>query len=949
MKPTSFFFSLFSLMILTHSSFLIEGYGQSSKQPIFLPDENSQWKTLRPDVSLSALEVIKHLPVSPDASLVWAKANWDEQGFLHNQFHLFYNQIPVEHAVIFTHERNGRTERVNGFLPHTRFQPPGVVISSEKAVEQALRFMGAEKYMWEWPGADKVIKEILNDPDASFFPKPELIYADTDFTWDTHDYRLAWKMEVHSAIPYNSQLVYVDAENGAIMKSLSILETVDKPGTAETKYHGTRPIVADSFENGYRLREFTRASQGIEVRDLNNSTNLATATDFIDDDNNWNNVNAQWDEYATDVHWGLEMTYDYFSQVFQRDSYDDNGGKLIVYVHFDIPASSTAFWNVSYGGFGDNNGSPHASIDVVGHEVTHGIIRHSNGNLVYIDEGGALNEGHADIFGKAVEYYTDSANFSWVLGQRSGNPIRSMANPNSFGDPDTYKGQYWATGDPDNGGAHTNANVLTHWFYLLSAGGAGINDQGKPYQVNGIGIHKAAQIVYRNLTTYMMPTAQFADARQGLIWAAEDLYGKCSAEAVETINAWYAVGLGDTVRNEDLQVIDILPVSDCLPGQAESLTVTVMNRGCTDIPAGDLQMVYFIKDPATTIVENIALPNGLPGRALANLTFATPLNLSPSRDYEITARTLYIPDPDKTNDLSAPMIVQSRFPVSEQTIGFETQTWEDSMAWTKGDEAGISISPEAGNGGGSGLLMEGGYGFNYRFVEAFPLWGGPAVDIFDYNPRFYSSACICVDASQMYQLTLTFDLKQHYSNFFAPKFSAEFGSLRDSMMRRNANNLKVTAAGNTLGWYRPETQSQDTFVTHSLDLGDYIGQIFPLCFESKAVWRKADDFNGIGDRTFIDNIRLEGIFTATEPLMHQPEIMIYPNPAGEEIWVQMENGNILSANISFLDIAGRTLPVPVQKVSPDRAVGDLKAIPPGLYLIRIVSDEKMFLEKVVKQ
>ncbi|MEZ4775064.1 MAG: M4 family metallopeptidase [Bacteroidia bacterium] len=948
MKRQLFHFYLHFVLILTPVFLSAQARPQLSGQNLFLSSENHDWMILKPGINLSSGELIQHLTEKQDETLEWTDANWDEQGFLHNRFQLYHAGIPVEFAVLFTHERNGRVEKANGFLPSLQVENAVQQISAETAIEQALAHIGAEKYMWEWPGVTQVIRDIRNDSSATFYPQPELLLTDTDFKWETPVYRLAWKMEVFTALPYGSQLIYIDALDGSVIKSLNTLQTTDKPGTAETKYHGTRPIVADSFENGYRLREFSRASQGIEVRDLNNSTNLATAVDMTDDDNNWNNINPQWDEYATDVHWGLEMTYDYFFQKYQRDSYDANGAKMIVYVHFDAPASSTAFWNVSYGGFGDNNGSPHASIDVVGHEVTHGIIRSSAGNLVYIDEGGALNEGHADIFGKAVEHYTDSANFSWIMGQRSGNPIRSLANPNSYGDPDTYKGTFWATGDPDNGGAHTNANVLTHWFYLLSEGGTGTNDKGKTYQVNGVGIDHAAQIVYRNLTTYLTPTAQFSDARQGLIWAAEDLFGKCSEEVIQTMNAWYAVGIGDTVRNEDLSVIEIQPVSDCLPGSAEPITVTVMNWGCTDISAGDLQMVYFIKDPATTVVENIAIPNGIPGLSTATLTFPTPANLSPAKDYEITARTLYIPDPDKTNDLSPPMIVKSRFPFGEQTISFETSSWIDSISFVAGEEAEISISPEAGNGGGMGILMEGGYGFNYRFVESFPLWGGPAIDLFDYNPAFYSAACICVDASQMYQMNLSFDLKQHYSNFFAPKFSAEFGNLRDSMMRRNANNLKVTANGTTLAWYRPETKDQDTFMTHSLDLGNFAGQIFPLCFESKAVWRKADDFEGIGDRVFIDNIRLEGIFTANEPEAGLAYFSLFPNPASDEIFIQTHQGSVFPADISILDLMGKSLPHTATSVSPDRVKLDTRQLSPGLYIVKINSGEKVYSEKVIK-
>ncbi|NIW45715.1 MAG: hypothetical protein GWN30_13480, partial [Gammaproteobacteria bacterium] len=65
---------------------------------------------------------------------------------------------------------------------------------------------------------------------------------------------------------------------------------------------------------------------------------------------------------------------------------------------------------------------------------------------------------------------------------------------------------------PDNGGVHTNSGVQNYWFYLLSEGGSGVNDNGDAYFVTGIGIEEAAQIAYRNLTVYLMPGSDYPDA-----------------------------------------------------------------------------------------------------------------------------------------------------------------------------------------------------------------------------------------------------------------------------------------------------------------------------------------------------------------------------------------------------------------------------------------------------
>jgi Zn-dependent metalloprotease len=157
-----------------------------------------------------------------------------------------------------------------------------------------------------------------------------------------------------------------------------------------------------------------------------------------------------------------------------------------------------------------------------------------------------MNEGFSDIFGTAIEFYARPSNADWLIGGDF-YTIRSMSNPNAYSQPDTYKGTYWYTGTSDNGGVHTNSGVLNFWFYLLSAGGSGTNDNGTAYNVTGIGIDKAAAIAFRTNTVYLVSTSKYSDARAYSIQAASDLYGATSAEVTQTTNAWDAVGVGVAV------------------------------------------------------------------------------------------------------------------------------------------------------------------------------------------------------------------------------------------------------------------------------------------------------------------------------------------------------------------------------------------------------------------
>jgi Zn-dependent metalloprotease len=303
---------------------------------------------------------------------------------------------------------------------------------------------------------------------------------------------------------------------------------------------------ATIIEGNYRLRESGRG-EGIATFDARNQAYLQSV-DFVDADSNFTDANAK---AGASTHWAAEATYDYYLTKHGRNSYDDADARIISYTHFSNDFVN-AFWDGMRMTFGDGNGTnygPLVSLDVVGHEFTHGVTQFSS-DLIYFAESGALNESFSDIFGTLVEFFVEGPNGDWLLGEDfalSAPPFRSMEDPNSLNHPDTYLGHFWApTGpnDPDAGGVHTNSGVQNYWFYLLSEGGSGVNDNGDVYSVTGIGIEEAAQIAYRNLTVYLMPTSAYYDAREASINSAFDLFGPGSNQVKAVTNAWYSVGVG---------------------------------------------------------------------------------------------------------------------------------------------------------------------------------------------------------------------------------------------------------------------------------------------------------------------------------------------------------------------------------------------------------------------
>ncbi len=470
----------------------------------------------------------------------------DQLGITNYRYQQLINNLPVENAIYILHVKNGKLQIQNGkWLMRT---PPGLIsragITEAAALQNALSFIGAQSYKWQDADEEAFIKSETNNPNATYFPKGDLVYYSGEYDLVSSSLKLAYKFDIYASSPLSRKIVYVDADNGNILGNKDLIHETNALGTAVTGYSGTQTITTDFSAGTYKLREIGRGN-GIETYNMKKGTNYAKSVDFTDADNVWNNVNTSKDQFATDAHWGAEKTFDFYKNNFNRNSIDGNGFKIKSYVHYSNNYFN-AFWDGSRMTYGDGNSTdgfkPLTSIDVCGHEITHGLTTFT-ANLNYSYESGALNEGFSDIFGTAIEWYARPVSRDWLIGGDF-YTIRSMSNPNVYNQPDTYLGTKWYAGTSDNGGVHTNSGVLNFWFYLLTNGGTGTNDKGYVYNVSGIGIDKAQAIAFRTLTVYLVSTSNFSNARTASIQAASDLYGASSSEVIQTINAWNAVAVG---------------------------------------------------------------------------------------------------------------------------------------------------------------------------------------------------------------------------------------------------------------------------------------------------------------------------------------------------------------------------------------------------------------------
>ncbi len=471
----------------------------------------------------------------------------DELGMKHHVYQQYFNAITVENAIYVLHGKNNHITVMNGTYADVIVNTTTPSLTEAAALTAALRFVNAEIYAWQDTEMEAFMKQNRGDANATYFPKGELVISDLGAAANKV-WKLTWKFSIKASQPQSGQWVYVDAHTGEITKTIPHSCHANTPGTAQTRYSGTRSITGDSFAGGYRLRE-NRNGVDILTQSLQQTDEITMAIDLVDNDNNWTATehnNALKDNAALDAHWAIEVILDYWRTEHNRNSYDKEGGRVLSYVHYQTNWAN-AFWDkpTKVINLGDGNSTigPYTTLDIVAHEFAHGVEQHDV-NLERNGETGALAEGLADIWAAVIENYIAPEKSHWLIAEETGSTLRSMSNPNAYGQPDTYQGTYWT--DPTVGTSfYINMGVFNHWFYLLTEGGSGTNDKGNCYRVRAIGINEAARIVYRaHFVDYLQPTHGFLGARTAMISAAIDLFGAGSNEVISVTNAWYAVGVG---------------------------------------------------------------------------------------------------------------------------------------------------------------------------------------------------------------------------------------------------------------------------------------------------------------------------------------------------------------------------------------------------------------------
>jgi bacillolysin len=559
-KFTKLFFAailtLMSLVTLAQQGDTLEIHHKENGEISFVrfkPDINRKIQD-----AANFLKALLHANQDDQFQLI--KETTDTLGISHRRYQQYYKGIKVENAEYLVHGKNGIIETINGDFQQVNISTVVASVSEQQAINNALIFVNAQKYKWEDRSLENLLKKNTNNPNATYYPKGELVIT-KDFLKGGNNLKLAWKFMISSLIPNNEQLVYVDATMGDVIRTTPLVYDVNTPCTAQTRYSGTLAIIGDSFAGGFRLRE-NRNGVDVQTLNLQGGNNYANAIDFANANTNFTNGNwptFNQNQAALDAHWGAENILDYWRVVQNRNSIDGNGIRVLGYVHYSPTGTgwNNAQWvagaNNHFMQYGDGDGiifNPLTALDICAHEMGHGIDEFTANLTPGTQESGALNEGFSDIWGACVEHRSAPTKQTWLIGEDifiGGvfTCIRNLQNPKtttaSEGQhPDTYHGSFW----DNNGEPHINSTVLSHWFYLLSQGGNGTNDIGSVFNVNGIGIDNAQLIAYRTELLYLTSSANYTAARTGSIQAARDLYGIGSCQEIAVTNAWFAVGVG---------------------------------------------------------------------------------------------------------------------------------------------------------------------------------------------------------------------------------------------------------------------------------------------------------------------------------------------------------------------------------------------------------------------
>jgi len=560
------FFILSALLAFSFGLTSCKGTQTASVQseisgPIILPSENPVVLTQVGQSAINdAAEIIKTstdvVPYNRDHKFKPVDVIIDSDGSQHVRFHRTYKDLPVIGGDLLTHRlKNDLAKRISSASTNIIDVDVTELVSIERATQIAsVAFQG--KYIGT-RSARKVIFNAKQEP------------------------RVAWEI-IQSGVSARGLMVekkiFIDARKAIVLAQWDHLQNVDAQG--QGFYSGTVNLNVIASGSQFLLKDSTRGSTFtgdlLQTESADVPAPVSSQTTMFGD-GNLNPVSL-----AVDAQYGAALTWDYFLNIHSRKGTANDGRGIKSRVNYGVDYAN-AFYDplcncVTYGSGDGQVLKATTALDVVAHEISHGLTAQT-ADLLYWSESGGLNEATSDIFGAMVEFYANipSDPPDYILGERVvvpetlGEGLRFMYNPNLDGfSPNCYTD---AVADME---VHSSSGIGNHFFYLLAEG----SNPASPLppsptcnnsRLKGIGRQKAARIWYRALVTYMTSTTDYRGARLATIRAANDLFGKASPESSAVAAAWAAVGLNSNFK------IETIPDQMIPAGKQHSIEVVIQN------------------------------------------------------------------------------------------------------------------------------------------------------------------------------------------------------------------------------------------------------------------------------------------------------------------------------------------------------------------------------------
>ena len=527
----------------------LNGIGQNLKD--HKKDENwydfKKLKSEKLELTTFTTSFKNELSLTNDDDLIEIRKEKDNTGRTHIFYQHYIGGTPVEGSQLILHSGalNDYTEIVNDKLIK-KIKKKIATLTEKQCLNIALSKSPSQKYSWNDIDKENEIKEETKDKLATNFPKGKLIYTKSNNSaFTVENYKLCYKYTIYSVQPFYKRDLFINVNTGQLLKVNELIINCNDLATATTLYNGNQQIITDW--KGWPWSRYILID--CNNRNIHTKFGENANREASNSTTNWGTI----DQTATSFHWAAERTWDLYRNVYGRNGTNNANREvkglvdfrdLVNNANYDLSSGNNDKVRIGRTSIGDRSLS---TLDIVGHEITHGLTR-ATANLAYVGQSGALNESFSDIFGFMVERFSQGGVFDWRMGedafQETGG-IRDLINPNLFNQP-SFQGQGTIFGAwNDNANVHTNSGVPNRWFSLLANGGTqlGVN-------VNSIGIDKAALVAWNTLVYNLGENSNFIDARNASINVARALYGDCSTEVVQVTNAWAAVGVGVTVPQE---------------------------------------------------------------------------------------------------------------------------------------------------------------------------------------------------------------------------------------------------------------------------------------------------------------------------------------------------------------------------------------------------------------